>query len=101
MGTQDPYNATAEDGSPIRIPEIVEVSPQEFAAISQPVIPFENSNREVEATAVSVPRPRETKSTTVAEPVSFQRPASEPVAQEEQEKPSLLKRLFGSWKGIW
>jgi hypothetical protein len=91
--------ATAADGSQVRIPEIVEVTPQEFASISQPVIPFEESNRSIEATAASAPQPSVSQAKTSARTASFQTtPADE---AETEAKPGLLRRLFGSWKGIW
>jgi hypothetical protein len=95
-----PASIGSNTRSTVRVPEIVELSPEEFAAISQPVTSFDQG--EPRATR-SIPA--RTASATIAGPtVSTQAPATSSVADAQEttsEKPSWVRRVLNSWKRVW
>lgn len=95
-GSGEPGSSLSSSGG-ARISEIIEVTPQEFAAISQPVMPVDRPQRQLEARPVSVAIAARQPAIATA-PAAAQTSIDSPT---EEMKPSLLRRWFGSFKRIW
>lgn len=85
------------------VPEIVELSPQDFASISPSVVSYDRSARNVQAPAGSarvIPagtridsRPQQAVAVTASDVSDSDRGS--------EKKPGLIRRFFGAVKGIW
>jgi len=89
--------ATAADGTQVQIPEIVELSPQEFASISQSVIPIEKGDRSIQVTPASV----SIASSAVRAAEQNPNPSADELDQAQAERPGMIRQFFRSLKRVW
>jgi hypothetical protein len=101
VGNSQGSPLASDTRSTVQVPEIVELTPEEFAAISQPVMAFDQSeritreSRSVAAITASAPMERPTVSTrTPATPVDSD------VQEVTSEKPNWFRRVLSPWKRV-
>ena len=97
LATSQPGGQVVAGESPISVPEIVELSPQEFAAISQSVIPAEKTVRTIPATPASTTIAA--KGTDVTEQDSIT--SIQASKDNPAEQPGMIRRFFRSLKRVW
>lgn len=83
--------------SKIKIPEITQLSPADFAALSKPVMPIETPSTPTEPSLVNA------KKKVIAVPASARiNSADEPIVEDTNEKkPGVVRRFFRSLKSVW
>jgi hypothetical protein len=101
IGESQESPLASDTRSTVRVPEIVELTPEEFAAISQPVMAFDQTermtreSRSVVAISASAPIERPTASTRA--PAT---PVDSDVQEVASEKPSWFRRVLSPWKQV-